>query len=77
MANWTLRPATRIRLGDAQARTVRSSFSEGYGLKYLRENRKRNRRMGQPGNCTLKKNVLGQDLAFTTDKYAGPLDHVS
>jgi hypothetical protein len=26
---------------------------------------------------TLNKNVLGQDLAFPTDKYAGPLDHVS
>jgi hypothetical protein len=25
----------------------------------------------------LKKNVLGQDLAFTIGKYAGPLDHIS
>ena len=32
---------------------------------------------GKVRDCRLKKNVLGQDLAFGTDKYAGPLDHVS
>jgi hypothetical protein len=37
------------------------------------------RPLGGHSNCetALKNNVLGQDLAFTTNKYAGPLDDVS